>query len=97
MGQSDMAPITDLALALYSDIELQAGEALAMLNSSALALGTAALAMADLRASLDLWSLIAALSMEGFAANPSIVSEAALLSRPFAGLKRHGTRIRRTR
>ena len=94
MGQSDMAPITDLALALYSDIELQAGEALALLNSSALALGTAALAMADLRHSLDLWSLIAALSMEGFAANPSIVSEAALRSRPFAGLNRHGTRIR---
>ncbi|WID96953.1 aromatic amino acid ammonia-lyase [Bosea vestrisii] len=94
MGQSDMAPITDLALALYGDLELQAGEALALLNSSALALGTAALAMADLQRSLDLWSLIAALSMEGFAANPSIVSDAALRSRPFAGLKRHGTRIR---
>lgn len=94
MGQSDMAPITDLALALYSDVELQAGEALAMLNSSALALGTAALAMADLRDVLDQWSLIAALSMEGFAANPSIVSNAALQSRPFAGLKRHGERIR---
>jgi len=94
MGQSDMAPITDLALALYGDLELQAGEALAMLNSSALALGTAALAMNDLRDSLDLWSLIAALSMEGFAANPSTVSEAALQSRPFAGLKRHGARIR---
>eukprot|EP01042_Synura_sphagnicola_P015966 gene15966-20227_t len=37
MGQSDMAPITDLALALYGDLDLQAGEALAMLNSSALA------------------------------------------------------------
>jgi len=94
MGQSDMAPITDLALALYGDLELQAGEALAMLNSSALALGTAALAMADLRDGLDQWSLIAALSMEGFAANPSIVSNAALQSRPFAGLKRHGERIR---
>ncbi|RXT55990.1 hypothetical protein B6S44_07860 [Bosea sp. Tri-44] len=94
MGQSDMAPITDLALALYGDIELQAGEALALLNSSSLALGTAALAMADLQRSLDLWSLVAALSMEGFAANPSIVSEAALRSRPFAGLKRHGARIR---
>jgi len=95
MGQSDMAPITDLALSLYSDLELQAGEALALLNSSALALGTAALAMADLQRSLDLWSLIAALSMEGFAANPSIVSDAALRSRPFAGLERHGSRIRR--
>lgn len=95
MGQSDMAPITDLALALYDDLELQAGEALALLNSSALALGTAALAMADLRRCLDLWSLIGALSMEGFAANPSIISEAALRSRPFVGLERHGRRIRR--
>jgi histidine ammonia-lyase len=95
MGQSDMAPITDLALSLYGDLDLQAGEALALLNSSALALGIAALAMADLQRSLDLWSLIGALSMEGFAANPSIVSEAALRSRPFAGLERHGRRIRR--
>ncbi len=94
MGQSDMAPITDLALALYGDLDLQAGEALALLNSSALALGIAALAMAELQRSLDLWSLIGALSMEGFAANPSIVSDAALRSRPFAGLKRHGARIR---
>jgi len=92
MGQSDMAPITDLALALYGDLDLQAGEALAMLNSSALALGISALAMAELRYSLDLWSLIAALSMEGFAANPSIVSEAALRSRHHAARprSRHG-------
>lgn len=95
MGQSDMAPISDLALALYSDVELQAGEALALLNSSALAIGTAALAMFDLEHQLDVWALIGALSMEGFAANPSIISEAALRSRPFVGLKRHGERIRR--
>ncbi|RYE31402.1 MAG: hypothetical protein EOP23_16135 [Hyphomicrobiales bacterium] len=50
--------------------------------------------MAELRDVLDQWSLIAALSMGGFAANPSIVSNAALRSRPFAGLKRHGERIR---
>ena len=32
--------------------------------------------------------------MEGFAANPSIVSRAALQSRPFSGVLRHGERIR---
>lgn len=94
MGQSDMSPIADLALALYADVELQAGEALALLNSSALAIGTAALAIADLERHLNVWGLIGALSMEGFAANPSIVSRAALQSRPFSGVLRHGERIR---
>ncbi len=93
MGQSDMAPISDLALALYGDMELQAGEALALLNSTALAMGTAALALCDLEHQLDLWSLIGALSMEGFAANPSVLAPAALRSRPFAGLQRHGRRM----
>ena len=96
MGQSDMSPIADLALALYDDVDLEAGEALALLNSSALALGTAALAIVDLASLLDFATLAAALSMEGFAANPSVVSEAALRSRPFPGLRRQGDLIRRS-
>lgn len=95
MGQSDMSPMADLALALYDDLEFEAGEALALLNSSALALATAALAMVDLSVMLDLATLTASLSMEGFAANPSIVSDAALRSRPFVGLRRHGGLIQR--
>ena len=96
MGQSDMSPIADLALDLYGEIDFEAGEALALLNSSALALGTAALAMVDLMSALDFSTLTAALSMEGFAANPSIVSEAALRSRPFVGVRRQGDMIRRS-
>jgi histidine ammonia-lyase len=95
MGQSDMSPISDLALDLYADVELLAGEALALLNSSALALGMAALAIEDLSYLLKWSTLVAALSMEGYAANPSIISEAALLSRPFAGLRAHGEKLRR--
>jgi histidine ammonia-lyase len=94
MGQSDMSPISDLALDIYAGMELLAGEALALLNSSALSIGTAALAIEDLGHYLRWSTLVAALSMEGFAANPSIVSEAALLSRPFAGLRAHGEKIR---
>ena len=94
MGQSDMSPISDLALDIYGEMELRAGEALALLNSSALALGTASLAIEDLSHLLTWATLVAALSMEGYAANPSIVSEAALLSRPFAGLRAHGEKIR---
>ncbi len=94
MGQSDMSPISDLALDLYADVELLAGEALALINSSALALGTGALAIEDLSYLLRWSTLVSALSMEGFAANPSIVSEAALKSRPFAGLRTHGEKLR---
>jgi histidine ammonia-lyase len=94
MGQSDMSPISDLALDLYAGMDLFAGEALALLNSSALSIGTGALAFEDLAFSLEWSTLVAALSMEGFAANPSIVSEPALRSRPFAGLREHGEKIR---
>lgn len=87
IGQSDMSPVADLALALYADITLTSGEALALLNSSALSLGTAALAIDDLRRLLNSWTIASALSMEGFAANPSILSPAAIRSRPFEGLR----------
>ncbi|WP_120345540.1 aromatic amino acid ammonia-lyase [Paraburkholderia fungorum] len=87
IGQSDMSPVADLALALYADITLTSGEALALLNSSALSLGTAAMAIDDLRRLLKSWTIVSALSMEGFAANPSILSPAAIRSRPFEGLR----------
>lgn len=94
MGESDMSPMSDLSLALYGDLELAAGEALSLVNSSALSLGTAALAIHDLNRMLNFSTLVSALSMEGFRANPSIVSAEAIASRPFAGLKQHGERIR---
>lgn len=95
MGESDMSPISDLALELYRDHDFAAGEALALLNSSALSLGMGAMAFHDLSRMLDFVTLVGALSMEGFAANPSVVSEAALASRPFDGVLRHGGAIRR--
>ncbi|SMG46522.1 aromatic amino acid ammonia-lyase [Paraburkholderia susongensis] len=87
IGQSDMSPMADLALDLYSELTLTSGEALALLNSSALSLGLAAIAIDDLRRLLNSWTIACALSMEGFAANPSILSPAAVRSRPFEGLR----------
>jgi histidine ammonia-lyase len=87
IGQSDMSPAADLALDLYSQVTLKSGEALALLNSSALSLGMAAIAMDDLHRLLMSWTITSALSMEGFAANPSILSPAAVRSRPFEGLR----------
>jgi histidine ammonia-lyase len=94
MGQGDMAPLSEMAIHLFGEEDLVPGEALALLNSSALSTGAAALALADLQHFFHLSTLAGALSMEGFAANPSIVSEIALESRPFRGAKRHGRALR---
>jgi len=95
MGQSDMSSMADLAIALFEDIELQAGEALALVNASAMAIAQAALSVVDLDRLLHFSTLVSALSMEGYAANPSIVSDIALRSRPLPGLTAHGLAIRR--
>lgn len=95
MGQSDMSSMSDIGLALFSDIELAAGEALAIINSSAISTATGMLAFADLSRLLNFSTLVAALSMEGYAANPSIVSDIALQSRPFSGLQKQGLALRK--
>jgi histidine ammonia-lyase len=94
MGQSDMSSMSDLALALFGETDLLAGEALALLNSSAMATGMAALAANDLRHLQRFSTLVCALSMEGFAANPSIISQIALESRPQEGLRAEGRALR---
>lgn len=93
MGQSDMSSMSDLALALFADIDLAPGEGLALINSSAFSTALSTLAYVDLVALLDALTLVGALSMEGYAANPSIVTAPALASRPFKGLQEHGRRI----
>lgn len=95
MGQSDMSAMADIAMALFADTELQAGEALALLNSSAFSTGAAVLACVDLESLLHFSTYVAALSMEGFAANPSTISDIALESRHFDGLQAHGRDLRR--
>lgn len=87
-GESDMSAVANIALDLYADTELAAGETIALINSSPVSVGLAALAITDLGNLLASWPLAAALSMEGYGANLSIVSEVAVRSRPFKGLKR---------
>ena len=94
-GESDMSPVVDIVLDLYSGIDLAAGEAIALINSSALSLGTAVLAIFDIERILTNWCFVASLSMEGFGANPSIFSEAAIESRPFEGLALAATLIKK--
>lgn len=93
MGQSDMSAMADIGLALFQDFELAAGEALAILNSSALATGMSALSYSALHGILRFATNVAAVSMDGFAANPSIVSKTALESRHFSGAHIHGAAL----
>ena len=94
MGQSDMSSMSDLALAIFGEIELHAGEALALLNSSAMSTAMAALAAKNLERLMHFSTLVSALSMEAYAANPSTVSKIALESRPHTGLRTQGQAIR---
>ena len=87
VGQSDLAPNADLAWALFDEVELQAGEALWLVNNNAFSTGWAALAVADARRLLDALHGAAALDLEAFAANLSILHPDVPATRPYPGLR----------
>jgi histidine ammonia-lyase len=86
VGMSDLGPNADLAAGLFEGIELEAGEGLALLNHSAVSTGLSALAVIDLGHLLDVSDAVAALSLEGFQANLSILHRAVAKTRPYPGL-----------
>ena len=94
-GVSDLGPNADLAAALYGDMQLAAGEGLALLNHSAYSAGAAALAVADAGSLADALTLTGALSLEAFGANLSIIDSAVPESRPYPGLVKTVTELRR--
>lgn len=65
LGQADLPAMADLAHGLFAEVELQAKEALALLNSNAFSTGTAALAVADTERLLEAMDVAAALDLEG--------------------------------
>jgi histidine ammonia-lyase len=94
VGQSDLPPLADLAHGLFGDIELQAKEGLALLNSNAFSCGLAALAVADAERLLDALDAGGALDLEAFAANLTILHPAVALVRPYEGLRFSLERLR---
>lgn len=78
VGEADLAPLADLASSLFADFELAAGEALALVNNNAFSTGWAALALADAQRLLWTADVSGALSLEGAAANLSILHRATL-------------------
>jgi len=74
VGQSDLPAMAEIARGLLEQgLRLEQGEALAMLNANSLSVGQAALAIAGLRRLLSAYDAVAALSLEGFAANLSML------------------------
>ena len=86
-GQSDLPQMADLAHGFLGDFELAAKEGLALINNNSFASGSAALAVADSRRLLDALDVAAALDMEAFAANVSVLHPAVADARPYDGLR----------
>ena len=95
LGESDLAPLADLAAGLFGDPDLAAGEGLALLNNNAFSTAAAALAVHDAGRLLDAADAAGALSLEAFAANLSILHPAIVAARPDEGLALVVGRLRR--
>jgi histidine ammonia-lyase len=94
LGQADLPAMADLAHGLFADAELQAKEALALLNSNAFSTGTAALAVADTERLLEAMDVAGALDLEGFGANLTLLHPAIGDVRPYPGLVESLARLR---
>ena len=95
VGQADLAPLAELAAGLLdrSGFQLEAGEGLALIDNGSFSTALAGLAMADALQLADWLEAAAALDMEGFLANPSLLHRV-LRERPYAGLQASAERLR---
>lgn len=94
IGQSDLAPMADLAAALFEGVVLAPGEGLALVSNNSFSTGWAALAVSDAAALLDAMEAAGALSLEALAANHTMLHPAIGEVRPYPGLARSLQRLR---
>ena len=87
VGSADLAPLAELASVLFDGMALEPGEGTALLDNNAFATGWAALAVAGAEALLDALDIAGALSLDGFAANPTMLHPAIGAVRPYPGLQ----------
>jgi len=87
IGQSDLAQMADLADGVLDGFELAQGEAIALLNQSAFATASGALAFADALVLLDVLDHAGALDLEALGANRNSVHPAIGEARPYPGLQ----------
>ena len=84
-----------LAAAGLQPLSLQAKEALALISANGITLGLGCLVLADLDDVLYTFAVSAALALEGFGGNPSIVHPIAALLKPHPGQRRAADLLRR--
>ena len=89
-----MSGRTALARVGLEPIELAAKEALALISSNGVTLGRGALVLHDVAELVDLLQVAAALSLEGFAANLSIIHPGTAHLQPQVGLSTAADRLR---
>ena len=94
VGMSDLGPNADLAAGTFDGIGLEGGEGLALLNHSAVSTALSALAVIDVVHLLDTADAVAALTLEGFGANLTILDPAVARTRPYPGLSQTIERLR---
>jgi len=86
VGQADLAQHADLAHGATATVELEAGEALALLAGNAFSTGQAALAVADAGSLVRWLDAAAALDFEAFRGNVGALHPEVATARPFPGI-----------
>ncbi len=94
LGMADLAPMAELARGIFGDLELAAKEAVSLVDNNAFSTAIASLAIHDLERLLDAFDAAAALDLEAFGANLSILHPAAAGARPFPGVEQVIVRLR---
>jgi histidine ammonia-lyase len=87
LGQADLPQAADLAYELFGDVELAAKDGIGLLNTNAFSTGAAALAVADARRLADALDVAAALDLEAFGANLTMIHPRIGEVRPYPGLR----------
>jgi histidine ammonia-lyase len=95
VGQADLAPMAELMTQVLdiADFQLEAGEGMAVIDNNAFSTAIATFAFHDLERLAAALDVTAALEMEGYLANPSILHRI-LAERPYAGLAASADRLR---
>jgi histidine ammonia-lyase len=93
VGSADLAPLAELAAGVIDGFPLEPGEGTALLDNNAFSTAWATLAVADTEALLDALDIAGALSLDGFAANPTMLHPAIGEVRPYPGLQATLARI----
>lgn len=108
VGASDLVPLAQMALSLIGaasplepggprmpKVDLAPKEALSLINSNAISLGSGCLALLEARKLVRGFDLSLAMSLEGFRGNPSIVHISVEMARPQPGQQTSARHVRR--